>query len=169
MGPLLYLLNRDYQKTYANNMGTYQRGFVPLVVVLLLGLAVTAGGTAVFFSIQKPPAPAATAGGAATSTTSSLPPKELSETKETYQPTQTSTALIEASVSQSTTDTCENVAKQDIPKSPSLIGQILTLCQELEKPVLDSPEQRERWSEIEANIAEKKELLETVQSAQNRE
>ena len=152
-------------KTYAKNMKTHQRGFIPLVVVLLRGLVVTAGGTAAYISIhQKSSVPAgdATTSDNAILEETSEPQERPAAIEEEVTVTPIEQVLVVASMSPRTEEICKEAANEDIPEAPSLIGQILTLCRELEKPVLNSVEQQEKWFEIEASIADKNELWQTA-------
>jgi len=143
-------------------MGTHtHRGFVPLVAIILLGLVAVAGGTIATVSMQKTDVPEGQASDTVKEEAALAPvsPRVASSTSSTSMTApEPVLAKIRANLKPESKELCRKAKAETVPSTPSLIGQIVTLCEQLEQPATDSAEQRDRWNELEESLGEKWEL-----------
>ena len=164
-------------------MNTTQRGFIPLAIVVLLGIATIAGGTAVVISNQESKQETLVA------VAPQEQPEDILEEVEKESPLETTveqTTHPEANLDDVSTPTrqikidakvktiCEDVDAEITEKKQdgeytedSLLGQIKVVCGELQEGVINI-EQIERQEEMQRGIMEKWNLFEVSASAEQR-
>lgn len=152
-------------------MGIHKnRGFVPLVAIVLLGLVAVAGGAIATVSMQKTYVPAGQASGTVKEEADLAPvsPRVASSTPSTsVTATEPVLAEVKANLKPESEEICRQAKGEVVPSTPSLIGQIVTLCEQLEQPMTDSAEQQDRWNELEEKLAEKWKLWLKTQQRDN--
>lgn len=154
-------------------MHTTHRGFIPLVAIILLGLVAVAGGTIATVSMrssgQKPavvtdqatttPSLEAYSAPVSTRVASSTPTTRVEEVE-------VSARLVTPDLSPEAISICNEVLQEPDPGKPSLLRDEQTLCKELQEVEPDTPEQRERWSELENSLLEKHDLYMNVKKSE---
>jgi hypothetical protein len=147
-------------------MGTHtHRGFVPLVAIVLIGLAIAAGGAVVAVSVHKPETvPQATD---STADLAPVSPRVASSTESApVEPIKAAVRLVTPDLKPETEVFCSKVMAEPVPNKPSLLETHQTICVQLKEPAEDTPEQRERWQWLEEKAAKAIEMQSTIDAAE---